>query len=345
MERRGNTGSASAGRWRLARILALCLTVSLVGAACGADSKDGGKPEVTIGAAANISEGPLFVADRAGFDTDHGVELNIQLFDLGFEGVEAAMAGRTEGGVSVEFPMLLLLNKLQGADRVVAPAVAQTSSGLKIVVDSEIKEPADLTGKSIGLPVGSSLDYAFGRYLEHFDVDSSDVDIANIQPPEMIAAVDRGDIDGFVFADPVVGEAIDKFGDEVRMLEPGIDVAYKTRVWLQFAREWAEGNPEAVQGVLEALIDANELLQQNPEKAYSLVGDQLNMETGTVRESMERGSYEWDVYVDDKSIDAFEDVADWMVDNDLIDEVPGYEQAIDTSYLEAVAPRQVQVSR
>jgi ABC-type nitrate/sulfonate/bicarbonate transport system substrate-binding protein len=349
MDRRSNRSKAGAHRWRLAGVLISWLAVALLAASCGGQEgtgAGGGEPtEVVVGGAANISEGPLFVADRAGFDKKHGVDLNVQLFDLGYQGVEAAMAGRTQGGVSVEFPMLLLLDKLQGAERVVAPAVIQTSRGLKIVVNADIEKPADLAGKSIGLPVGSSLDYGFQRYLEKFNVDRNSVKLVNVGPPEMIATLDRGDIDGFVFADPVVSQALDRFGDEVHMMDPGLDAAYTTRVWLQFAREWAEQNPKAVQGVLAAINDANTLLQDDPEKAYSLIGQQLAQPTDEVREAMERGDYTWDVYVDDESIEAFDDVATWMADNDVIKEKPDYRRAIDTSYLEAVAPDQVKVSK
>lgn len=329
----------------LARVLALCCCLFLV-ASCGQGGQDVGKDApipVIVGAAANISEGPLFVADRAGLDKKHGVDLKVQLFDLGFQGVEAAMAGRTQGGVSVEFPMLLLLDKLKSPDKVVAPAVYQTSKGLKIVTDADIRKPEDLRGKTIGLPVGSSLDYAFQRYLEHFKL-TDDVKIENVGSPEMIPSMDRGDIDGFVFADPVVSQALDKFGDEARVLEPGIETVYTTRVWLQFSRTWAEQNPKAVRGVLRALIDADKLLEKNPKKAHGLVGEQLSMSTKKVSDAMELGEYDWNVYVDDESIKAFDDVGTWMAQNDVIKTKPDYREAIDTSYLKKVSADRVRVS-
>lgn len=326
-------------------------------AACGGVAQEGAEqaPEATaaeegatqaprpvlVGTGANVSEGNFFILEQSELAAEEGIDLEVVLFDLGLQGVEAAIAGQTNAGVSVELPLLRFLD--QGSN-IVAPAVVMTANDIEIIVERDIETPADLVGKTIGLPFGSNMDYAFRTYLERHGLTDQDVTLLNVAPAEHVALLSRGDIDGFVFVEPVVGRAFEALGDQIAYLEPGLEEVHTSRLWLQFDRTWAEENREAVEGLLAGLIAAEDLAADDPDQAFQHVASKLGLSPEDARRAYEAAGYDWEVYVDDEAVGALQTVAEWMVEQDLIDDVPDYGSIIDTSYLSAVDQDRVRLS-
>jgi ABC-type nitrate/sulfonate/bicarbonate transport system substrate-binding protein len=293
--------------------------------------------EMTFTGAGNLSWLNVFVAHEEGIFADHGIQSNVRLFDVGFLGTEAVMAGEAHTAGSVEFPLLNVL--AQGADLVV-PAVVVTADDQRIVVDSSIESPADLRGKRIGLIAGSAFEYAFVQYLEEHGVPVDEVEFVNVDAAEQVAVLARGDIDGFLNVEPVVGRALNEFGDQVRLLEPGIDTVYSTRIHLQMGREWVEANPEAVQATLRALIEANEFIEANRDRAVEIGAEYVNMEIEEVSDFLDDANFRYDVYWNDEAAAAVDSIGGWLVEQGRFDEVPKIDSFVVLDHLEAVAPDQ-----
>jgi ABC-type nitrate/sulfonate/bicarbonate transport system substrate-binding protein len=298
---------------------------------------------VIVGTGANISEGNFFILENGDFPATKGVKLQpkVVLFDLGLQGVEAAIAGQTNAGVSVELPMLRFIN--DDADTV-AVGVVMTAQDIEVIVKNNIKTPQDLVGKTIGLPQGSNMDYAFQRYLEHHNITPSDVKVINVAPAEMVATLARNDIDGFVFVEPIVSRAFEALQGKIEYLQPTMDEVHTSRLWLQFNRKWAEQNHDVVQATLASLIEADKLVDSKPDEAFGLVAKKLNLKPEDVASGYKKAGYDWNVYIDDEAVKGIETVAEFMVSKKLIPSVPDYKSHIDPSYLKAVDPARVTVT-
>src|SRR5262245_61710740 len=79
---------------------------------------------VRLTAGANIGYSHQYVGEATGIFRRHGIDGSVILFDVGFLGTEAVVAGQAETAGTVEFPVLSLLAR--GADLVI-PAIMITA--------------------------------------------------------------------------------------------------------------------------------------------------------------------------------------------------------------------------
>ena len=74
-----------------------------------------------------------------------------------------------------------------------------------LVVDSSITSPQDLRGKTIAVPFGSTTHFHMMFALEQFGIAPRDLKVIDMSPPDMVAAWERGDINGGFVWDPALG--------------------------------------------------------------------------------------------------------------------------------------------
>lgn len=127
-----------------------------------------------------------------------------------------------------------------------------------------IAKPEDLIGKRIAVPFISTTHYSLLAALKHWGIKPGQVEIINLQPPAIIAAWQRGDIDGAYVWAPAVN-ALEKDGnvltDSGKVGEwgsPTLDV------WV-VRKDFAEKHPEVVKAFAKSAIDAQQPYIANPE--------------------------------------------------------------------------------
>lgn len=306
--------------------------------AAGAQS---GKPllPVRFTCGANLGYSNLFVAEGAGIFQKHGIDGRVILFDVAFQGTEAVIAGQAETASTVEFPLINYLAK--GADLVV-PAVMQTADDLKIVALKSIAKPEDLVGKRVGLIVGSSAHYGFDQYMKRFKLPKDKVNVVNVPAAEQVALFAKGDLDAYIWVEPVVTRGLDIMKGKAHILSPGLESVMKSRIYLQLARSWAEKNPQGVPAILRALVEANEFVKKNPEKTAELAGKKLNLPPAQIPELLRRGGWDWNIYLDSGLTQVFAEVTDWMKENKrLAGAAPDIRRAFLPAPLKAIDPSRV----
>ena len=305
-------------RPRTSRLIAFALAaiVAVVTVGCaeppgteGGGAGGGQRIPMTFTGAGNLSWLNVFVAHDEGMFAEHGIESNVKLFDVGFLGTEAVMAGEAHTAGSVELPLLGVL--AQGADLVV-PAVVVKTNDQRIVVDRSIRTPQDLAGKRIGLIKGSNFEYSFQRYLEQFKVPSDSVEFVNVDAAEQVAVMARGDIDGFLNVEPVITRASGALGDKIHVLKPDLGSVVPTRILLEMKRSYVEQNPQAVEKTLAALRDAATFIKENPDRAAEIGAKWTKIPAKDVARFLKEANFDYRVHYDQEAFDAMAKVADWM---------------------------------
>ena len=74
-----------------------------------------------------------------------------------------------------------------------------------LVVNDSITAPQDLIGKTIAVPFGSTTHFHMMFALQQFNIPSAELEVLDMSPPDMVAAWERGDIDGGFVWDPALG--------------------------------------------------------------------------------------------------------------------------------------------
>jgi NitT/TauT family transport system substrate-binding protein len=168
--------------------------------------------------------------------------------------------------------------------RVVAGAA---SGGAALVVRPEITEVADLEGASLASPqLGNTQDVALRAWLAEggFETDlegGGDVTILPQSNAEGLAAFASGDIDGAWVPEPFVTLYLEQ-GAEILVDERDLwpDGDFVT-THLLVRTEFLEQQPEVVEAVLTAHLEALQLMEQDPSAAQQDVNTALEALTGS----------------------------------------------------------------
>jgi NitT/TauT family transport system substrate-binding protein len=136
----------------------------------------------------------LIVAMRKGFFAQEGLEVEPTYFTTGAAATESFLAGKGDVVLTCELASLGMWKKgnVVGISR-----QAQLIDQEFLVVRGEITKPTDLEGKTLATRFGSTVEYFLRKYLQDEKVDASKVKIINLEPADMVVALDNGNIDGY----------------------------------------------------------------------------------------------------------------------------------------------------
>ncbi|WP_421238694.1 glycine betaine ABC transporter substrate-binding protein [Aeromonas enteropelogenes] len=159
--------------------------------------------EVTV--AYQTSAEPAKVAQADGtFARAGGATVKWLKFDSGASVVRALASGDVQIGNIGSSPLAVAAS--QNVPIEVFLLASQLGSSEALVVKQDLPSPAALAGKRIAVPFTSTTHYSLLAALRHWGVDPASLQIINLQPPAIIAAWQRGDIDGAYVWAPALNE-------------------------------------------------------------------------------------------------------------------------------------------
>jgi taurine transport system substrate-binding protein len=160
------------------------------------------------------------------------------------------------------------------------------NEALVVREDSDIDEIADLEGLRVAAPFGATTHYHLLAAFNEFGLDPESVEIFDMQPPEMLAAWQRGDIDaGFVW-EPTLAQMLEFDG---RVLISSGELAargYLTGDIGLVRREFAEAYPDIVAQYVANLDRAVALYREDPDLAAEAVPAEFGIEEAEAARQM-----------------------------------------------------------
>ncbi len=268
-------------------VLAVLTFASVVLAACGGSSSSstttspsaaGAPAELRIGYQL-IPNGDLIVKDMGWLEEAlPNTKITWIKFDSGGNVNTAMIAGSIDIGLAGSSPVAAGLSQPMNIAYKVPwiHDVIGAAESLAVRNDSGIKDFAGLAGKKIGTPFGSTAHYSLLAALELNGVDPADVKIVNLEPQAILAAWQRGDIDGAYVWNPTLAE-LKKDGT---VLITSADLAKEGKLTADLAvvtSAFAEQYPDAVQTWVEQQDRAVKLISSDPQAAAAAIGNQLNI--------------------------------------------------------------------
>lgn len=270
--------------------LAVVALASVVLAACGGSDSGTATTSPSAGGSADapaelrigyqlIPNGDLIVKDQGWLEEAMpGTKITWIKFDSGGNVNTAMIAGSIDIGLAGSSPVAAGLSLPMNIAYKVPwiHDVIGAAESLAVRNDSGIKTFADLKGKKLGTPFGSTAHYSLLAALELNSVNPQEVTIVNLEPPAILAAWQRGDIDGAYVWNPTLAE-LKKDGT---VLITSAELAKQGKLTADLAvvtNKFAEQYPEAVQVWVEQQDRAVKLFQSDPQAAAAAVGNQLNI--------------------------------------------------------------------
>ncbi|MDG0789443.1 aliphatic sulfonate ABC transporter substrate-binding protein [Cohnella ginsengisoli] len=197
---------------------------------------------------------------------DSGRDVNNALasdsIDIGLVGSTLVSTGLSKG---IDYEVIWLAD------------VIGDNEALVVKDTSGIQEIGDLVGKTIAVTFGSTTQYSLLGALQASQIDSGKVHIIDMKPADMLAAWNRGDIDGGYVWQPTLQQMQQNGG---HVLITSGQLAHKgivTADVIVVRKSFAESHPEQVKTYLASLNKAVTLFRSHPDEAAAVVAKEFGI--------------------------------------------------------------------
>ena len=220
------------------------------------------KKDLKVGFIPITCGAPIIMAEPLGFYKKHG--LNVQVVKASSWAMirDLSINGETDATHMLS-PMPLAISMGVGSQSVpyVMPAV-ENINGQAITLANKhkgVKSAADMKGFKFAVPFDYSMHNFLLRYvLAEAGVDpDKDVQIRAVPPPEMVANLRAGNLDGYLGPDPFNQRAVFEEIGFIWMLSKDIWPGHPCCAFAA-KREFAEKAPNTFKALLNAIVDATE---------------------------------------------------------------------------------------
>lgn len=280
---------------------------------------------ITVGAEFSQVNTLLFVAQKMGYFYENGLNVTIEPYNSGSDALNAMINGDVNIAASSEFSVT---TKILADSKISIIATIDRFQQINIAArkDKGIQNVTDLANKTIGLTFGTSSEFVLGRFLELNQMNRSQVKIVDIKPNNIVEAFTNGTVDAVVTWQLYLYQILNQMPNNV--VEWPAQSGQQVYSVMSATNSWLNTHNKTVAQFLEALTQAENYIQNNPDDAKKLVINQFNY-TSVYVESV-WNDHKFTVSLDQSLILIMEDEARWLIANNLTNAtfVPNFQNYI-----------------
>lgn len=223
---------------------------------------------------------PLYAAIAHDLFEKENVDVQLVKFTSGpaaFQALQAGSIDAAQGGIATFY-----MATTRGLDVRWVYTYGDYSpiEGLVVTKGSKVREFRELKGKKVTYPSGSTQHLAHLYALRRAGMGLNDVEIVPLAPPQGLAAVLNGDVDGGWFWDPFVSQAVEKGATRIVVNKAlGAYDPFGMAMSTKFLSE--RRNVEGVGRMLRAMAEGQARYPTDPsptmEKIKSITGIELGL--------------------------------------------------------------------
>ncbi len=295
---------------------------------------------LTVGISNADHSALIILADKLGFFQKAGLNVLIKKYDSGSEAVSKLLFGESDIATAAEFVMVA--NRLSHPDlQILATIDVVKTMDLIANKNSGIQNINDLNNKKVGLKKNSQAEFFLGSLLIENGLTISDLDITNIDPPDMSPQLKSRKIDAVVVWEPYIYNIENDLGTGTVKL--GGDLNREFYLSLFARQEIISNKTESLGRFLTALIKANDYLKKNPDVAKEIIRQEFDYSQAYLDYNW--GNHNFSVSLDQSLIINMEGETRWLIANDQtkMTKVPNYLDNISLDLLEKIKPEAVTI--
>ncbi len=215
-------------------------------------------------------------------------------------GLDVTVNTGASGSAMIPFLVGNQVNAVFGAEQggvsshIVDPNVVCVAEGTALlrwmgVVGRGVDSLAGLKGKKIGLARGTASETLWLSIIAKEGLNAADYTIVYVDAPEMIAALERGNIDAYVVWEPWMTRGTRAIPTaRVLITNEHIQII---RNLIYMNKGWAQANDAAAKAFLRSMIQAAEFIRGNAEESARLIARFLRQDRALVAELMTKLDY------------------------------------------------------
>ena len=327
-------------------VFSLIFAGAIVLTGCGGTqaTKEAAKPDQIVIGVQTIPSGEPVV--KAQYEKEFGTKVIVKQFDSGRDVNTAMAAGSIDIAILGSAPASIGIAKGIPYEVFWIHDIEGDNEALAVKNEANVQTIQELKGRKIAAPAGSTAHYSLLNALKNAGVSASEVTILDMQPPEILAAWQRGDIDAAYVWQPTLAKLVSDGRILVTSRElaaKGIVTADVGIVRTDFARKYPDilkkyvalqgkayqqfkDKPEEAAGIVakDFAIDAAEALKEMKELIWLAPEEQQDVKyLGTTENKGQFGQ-------------TLKDTADFLAEQKAIDHAPDLEtfnKAVNPSFL------------
>ncbi|WP_204695146.1 ABC transporter substrate-binding protein [Geomicrobium sediminis] len=265
---------------------------------------------------------PLYIANENQEQFMQDGDIELIRFGTWIDLMDALNSGRIDGA-SVLFPLAMKAHE-KGID-IKATALGH-EDGNAVIAGPNIEQVEDLKGETVAIPhTLSTHNLLLDEMLENAGMNYSDVNVVEMPPAEMPAALSEGRIESYIVAEP--------FGAIGVTLDVGHVLYQSNDLWpgclccaMVFRQSFLEDRPELAKQFMEGYAHAGEHAEYDLDAHMNY----LNVDEEALALSLEWISYE-NLNINRED---YEYMRERVLQLGLMEEPPTYDEFVDTSLLE-----------
>src|SRR5437660_6038221 len=231
---------------------------------------------------------PFVVAAERKMFEKYELETSFKPFDDGNVALDALLTGSSDIGATTELGGLSRWDK--GGKLYVTAYSSTSRQQIGAAARGEIKKPQDLIGRTVGYPRATGGHLYFMNYIRKYNLPLDKIKVKTLQAPEMVAALERRDIDAFFLWEPWLAKASQLVEGAHVLARSGDDNVYILNSYHYLSHGLMDDHPRAI-GATKALVEATDFCATNPDEAARLTGKAFRIPEADMKLYMSRMVY------------------------------------------------------
>lgn len=301
-------------------------------------SSDGKLTKIRIGIDSTAWSTPIRIAKQEGLFKKYGLDAEFTTFSWGIDTLNATVLHQTDMGLALDYATASRL----GGDsklKVIANNAVGSEDECKLYVnDPSIKTIKDLKGKNVAVAKGTVNELTWAKALRKYGLSENDVKYKPLSSDaETLAAFKSGGVSAAWFS----SQTDDKLKDKnYKAIADYGTIDQEILEYYVIDGDYLKNNEKAVENVLRALKDANDVLANDKARAVADCAKDLKMPEDEVEKGIDSITFRLEFKNDDS--DHLKEIADWSYEHGLFDNTFDLADYIDKEPLSAVVPDQVE---
>jgi ABC-type nitrate/sulfonate/bicarbonate transport system substrate-binding protein len=293
--------------------------------------------KMTIATGVDPAFSQFYVAKEAGLFEKNGLDVTINTGPSGSAMVPFLINNQVQAAYGSDLAGVINHNI---DNNVVAVADGTYLVKWLSVVGRNVDSLDGLKGKKIGIAKGTGSEIFWDRVIEKKKLNTADYTIVDVEAPEMLAAIERGDIDGFATWEPWPTRTLMAVkGTKIVQDAEGI---YNNINFVYMNRGWIEQNQETAEKFIRALIEANDLIGNDRPAAAKMVAKFLKMPLELATELMPK--VEFDMTWTDRAVATIKIAEEQLTKQKKLKAPLDYTKYVYSDLIKKVRPENVMIT-